>query len=94
MLKKNKKGMSLEDLYPAVLTIMLVFIIVGIAVLVLDKFASSSGVSTTAETALNSGRDAIATFNTDWGAIIVLIVAAAVIIGLIVGAFMWYKGRR
>jgi len=93
-MRKNKKGMSLQELYPAVLTLMLVFIIVGIAVLVLDKFGSSSGVTAEASAALNSGRDAVATFNTDWGAIIVLIVAAAVIIGLIVGAFMWYKGRR
>ena len=79
--------MEVGQLYQFVLVIVLVGMIIGIGILVLDKFAATSGVTTTAATALNDSRDAVATISSDWLPIIVIVGALAVILFLVIRSF-------
>ena len=85
--------MELGALYQFVLIIVLVAILVGVGVLIIDKFSTTSGVTSAAQASLNSGRDALTTINTSWLSIIVLVGVMAVIIGLVIGSFVM-KSRR
>ena len=72
--------MEVGGLYQFVLVIVLVIILVGVGVLILDKFATTTGVTATANASLNSGRDALSTINTSWIGIVILVGIMAVII--------------
>jgi len=85
--------MNVGELYGFVLIIVLVAVLVGVGVLILDKMAATTGITTTAGASLNSGRDALTTINTQWLSIVVLIGIAAIIIRLLVGSFSM-GGRR
>jgi hypothetical protein len=85
--------MELQSLYGAALLLVLVALVIGVGVLVLDKFSSTTGVTAAAQTALNGSRDAISGLSTNWMPLIVTIVALAIILGLVIGAFAYYKGR-
>lgn len=78
--------MNLGDLYPAILTLVLVGMILGVGLIVLDKFSQTSGIGTTAATAINTTIEGIDDFPT-WIATIVVIIAAAVVIGLVIRSF-------
>ena len=78
--------MNLGDMYPAVLTIVLIGIVIGVGVIVLDEFGGSAGIGTQASTAINSTRDAVDDFVT-WIPVIVIIIAAAIILGLVMRSF-------
>lgn len=78
--------MQLGDMYPAVLTIVLIGIVIGVGVIVLDQFGQASGVGVQASTAVNSTRDAVDDFVT-WIPVIVIIIAAAIILGLVMRSF-------
>jgi len=80
---KNKKGMSLGDMYPAVLTIVLIGIILGIGIYVLTEVESkvtggSSAINTTA-----TGLGGMAS----WIAVIVVVIAAAIVLGIVISSF-------
>lgn len=79
--------MELRDLYGFVLLLVLVGMIIGVGILVLDSFASTSGLSSTAETAINNTRDAIAPIATTWMTLIVTIVVLAMIIVIVIRSF-------
>ena len=82
-LLKNKKGISLGDLYPAVLTIVLIGIILGIGLYVLNQVeANISGGSTYINTTV-TGLGGLAS----WIAVIVMVIAAAVILGIVISSF-------
>jgi len=81
---KDKRGMSLGDLYPAVLTIVLIGIILGIGLYVLDTVENNVG--GTGGTAINTTISGLATF-ADWIAIIVVVLAAAVVLGVVLSSF-------
>jgi len=82
-LLKNKKGISLGDLYPAVLTIVLIGIILGIGLYVLNQVeANISGGSTYINTTV-TGLGGLAS----WIAVIVVVIAAAVILGIVISSF-------
>lgn len=78
--------MSIGDMYPVVLSLVLVGMIIGIGILILDKFGQTSGIGSTASTAINNTRDAVDDFVT-WIPVIVLVVAAAIILGLVINSF-------
>ena len=78
--------MNLGDMYPAVLTIVLIGIVIGVGVIVLDQFGATSGIGTQASTAINSTRDAVDDFVT-WLPVIIIIIAAAIILGLVMRSF-------
>ena len=77
--------MELGDMYPAVLTIVLIGIVIGVGVIVLDEFGRAD-IGAAASTAVNSTRDATDDFVT-WIPVIVIIIAAAIILGLVMRSF-------
>lgn len=89
----KKKGMEVGGLYNFVLLIVLVGMIIGVGVLALDKFSTSSGVSATASSAINSARTEVANIASNWLGLIVTIAVLAIIIALVVGSFGG-AGRR
>ena len=84
---KNKRGASLQTLYPTVMAFIMVAILIGVGMVVLTEFASTSTVQgTAAETALNSTILAVGDFP-DWFPIIVVVISAAIIIGIVMRGF-------
>ncbi len=84
-LLSDKRGMGLGEMYPAVLTIVLIGIVLGIGLYVLSKVegnitneAAGDAVNTTI-----AGLDDFA----DWIAIIVVVMAAAIILGVVMSSF-------
>lgn len=83
LLSKDKRGMSLGDLYPAILTIVLVGILLGIGLYVLAQVeAKITGGSTYINTTI-TGLGGLA----NWIAVIVVVIAAAIVIGIVVSSF-------
>lgn len=48
-MKNDKRGLTLQEMYPAVLTIVLIGIVLGVGLYVLSEFRSSIGTETTAQ---------------------------------------------
>jgi len=85
--------MEVGGLYQFVLLIVLVGMLIGVGVLALDKFSSSSGVTATASSAINSARSEVATIASTWLGLIVTIAVLAIIITLVVRSFGFQGGR-
>lgn len=83
--------MEVGDLYQFVLLIVLVGMIIGVGVLTLDRFASSSGITSTASTAINNTRTEVANIASNWMGLIVTIAILAIILGLVIRSFA--RGR-
>ena len=83
--------MNVSELYQFVLLLVLIGLIIGVGALVLDKFASTAGVSHGAEVSLNASRDALAPIATDWMPLIVTVAVLSIILTLVVGSFMLSK---
>ncbi len=86
--------MEVGDLYQLVLLLVMVGMILGVGVLVLDKFAVTSGVSSTASTAINNTRDAITPIASTWLPLIVTVAVLAIILTLVIRSFSGGGGRR
>jgi len=82
---KNKKGMSLGDIYPAVLTLVLIGIILGIGLYVMSEVGSQI-TTNDASGAINDTITGIAGF-ADWIAVIVVVIAAAIVLGIVLSSF-------
>jgi type II secretory pathway component PulF len=93
-MQKNKKGLDLGGMYSAVLMLVLIAVLIGIGVLILGKFQSSSGISDNAILSIGNSVSAIGDFSNTWMAIIVVVVAAAVVIGILISAFANMGGRK
>ena len=85
MRKITKKGLSLGDMYPAVLTIVLIGIVLGIGLYVLSKVEGNI-TNDEAGTAINTTITGLDDF-ADWIAIIVVVMAAAIILGIVMSSF-------
>jgi len=79
--------MEVGELYQFVLLLVLIGMILGVGILVLDKFASSSGVTATAATAINATRDAMSPIATTWLPLIVTVAVLAIILTLVIRSF-------
>lgn len=79
--------MEVGDLYQFVLLLVLIGMILGVGILVLDKFAASSGVTATAQTAINATRDAITPIASTWLPLIVTVAVLAIILTLVIRSF-------
>jgi len=79
--------MEVGGLYQFVLLLVLVGMILGVGILVLDKFSGSSGVTTAAQTALNATRTELGTIATTWLGLIVTIAILAIILTLVIRSF-------
>ena len=84
-LMKNKKGMTLGDIYPAVLTIVLIGIILGIGLYVLAEVDDQID-DTEASSALNDTIVGLGDF-AGWIAVIVVVIAAAIVLGIVLSSF-------
>jgi len=82
---QDKRGMSLGDIYPAVLTIVMVGIVLGIGLYILSE-VDDNIVDATASAAVNTTIVGLATF-ADWIAIIVVVIAAAIVLGIVLSSF-------
>ena len=82
----KKKGMSIGDMYPAVLTVVLVGIVLGVGLYVLATFSDQISTSETAQEAVNTTITGLATF-ADWIAIIVVVISAAIVLGVVLSSF-------
>ena len=84
-LRMNKKGMTLGDVYPAILTIVLIGIVLGLGLYILtevdDKIADAEASSAINLTVVGLGDFA------DWIAIIVIVIAAAIVLGIVFSSF-------
>ena len=83
--------MEIGELYQFVLLIVLVGMILGVGILVLDKFAASSGISADAASTLNSTRDAMTPIATTWLPLIVTVAALAIVLTLVIRSFAGAK---
>lgn len=90
----SKKGMEIGQLYQFVLLIVLVGMIIGVGVLTLDKFSTSSGVTATASSAINAARAEVAGIATNWLGLIVTVAILAIILFLVVRSFGGAAGGR
>lgn len=83
------EGITIEigALYQLVLLLVLVGMILGVGVLVLDKFAQTSGVTATAATAINNTRDAITPIASTWLPLVVTVAVLAIILTLVIRSF-------
>lgn len=79
--------MELGDLYQLVLMLVLVGMILGVGILVLDKFASSDQITSGASEALNNTRDALSSISTSWLTLIVTVAVLAIILTLVIRSF-------
>jgi len=79
--------MEIGQLYQFVLLIVLVGMILGVGILVIDKFSQTSGITYTSQLALNGTRDAMAPIASTWLPLIVTISALAIIMVLVIRSF-------
>ena len=80
---KNKRGMSLGDMYPAVLTIVLIGIVLGIGIYVLSQVESNMTGGSSAINTTSTGLAGLAS----WIAVIVVVIAAAIVLGIVISSF-------
>ena len=79
--------MELNSLYGFVLMLVLIGMILGVGILILDKFSATSGLTSTASLAINNTRDAITPIASTWLPLIVTIVILAIILVIVVRSF-------
>lgn len=79
--------MEINELYSFALLIVLVGMLIGVGVLALDKFSTTSGVTTAAVTAINAARDAVSGIATTWLSLIVTIAVLSIIMVLVIRGF-------
>ena len=81
--------MNLNDLYPVVLSILLIGVLLGVGLVILGTLQTNAAITsvTVATQAINLTTIALGTFST-WMGIIVLVIAAAVVIGLVINSFI------
>ncbi len=87
---KDKRGMGLNDMYPAVLTIVLVGIVLGIGMYVLAE-VTNEVTDVDAQTAINETIDGLGNFS-GWIAVIVVVIAAAIVLGIVLRSFGTGRG--
>lgn len=64
--------MEIGDLYQFVLALVLVGMVLGVGILVLDKFAATTGLTQASKNALSNTSASLATIATSWLSIIVI----------------------
>lgn len=79
--------MEVRDLYQFVLLIVLVGMILGVGLIILSNFSTSSGVGSTASTAINNTISAMTPIASTWIGLIVTIAVLAIILKLVLTSF-------
>ena len=90
---KDKRGLGIGDLYPVILTIAVVAILLAVVMYVLDAFGDQMTANTSAANATTDIIEDFADF-VPWIGIILLVVAAAIVLGVVISSFAGgRKGR-
>lgn len=79
--------MDISALYSFVLLLVLTGLVVGVGIVVLDKFMNTTGLSTTAVNAINKTILAIYDIPNSWLGLIVTIVVLVIVVVLVVKGF-------
>jgi len=79
--------MEINQLYQLILLLVLSGMILGVGVLTLGKFATTSGITTKAAESLNSTIDALDPIASDWMPLIVTVAVLAIVLTLVVRSF-------
>ena len=82
----NRKG-NINQLFPAVLALVLVGVLLGAGLLILTSFQTASGAGTNAANATGSVITSMATLASTWLPIIVVVIAAGIVLAILLGAF-------
>jgi len=82
----NKKG-NINQLFPAVLALVLVGVLLGAGLLILASFQTAAGANTAAANATGSVITSMATLASTWLPIIVVVIAAGIVLAILLGAF-------
>jgi type II secretory pathway component PulF len=82
-----KTKMQFRDLYPFVLSVVLIAMIVGVGIIVLSNFSTSSGVGATASTAINNSITALTPITNTWLGLIVTVSVLAIVLNLVISAY-------
>jgi len=92
-ISRNKRGMSIGDLYPVILIIATVAILLAVVMFVLDEFGDQM---TENGSAYNATNDIVEDFTdfVPWIGIILLVVAAAIVLGVVISSFAGKSGGR
>jgi type II secretory pathway component PulF len=88
-LRKDKRGLTLGDLYPAVLAIVLIGIVLGIGLYVLAQVESNVTGGSAAINTTITGLSGLAS----WIGVIVVVIAAAIVLGVVVSSFGGGRSR-
>ena len=80
--------MEIGDLYQFVLLIVLIGMILGVGMLVLSEFSQTSGLSNSAETAINDSVTALEPIGSTWLPLIVTVSVLAIILTLVIRSFV------
>jgi len=93
LLLKDKRGLGIGDLYPIILTITLVAILLAVSLYVLTSFGSQM---TNGSAAQNATTTVVGQFTTfiPWIGVILLIVAAAIVLGIVISSFAGGRNSR
>jgi len=89
---RNKKAMGIGDLYPVILTIAIVGILLAVVLYVLSAFGDQMTNHSAADNATDDIIDDFVDF-IPWMGIILLIVAAAIVLGIVINSFAGGKTR-
>ena len=79
--------MDIRDLAGIVLALGLVAIICAVVLVILAGLGATSVVTTTANASINAFITAIGSIGTNWAGLLVLVIVAAILIGLVVRSF-------
>lgn len=95
-LLKSKAGMQLGDLYQFVLVIIVTGFLVGVGALALANFMDSDAVSSNAQAVevINGTLMALTPIGETWMGLIVTIGILSIVMGLIIGGFMYFRKGR
>lgn len=85
MRKFNKKGLSLSDLPNVALVFLLIGVFFAVALVILASLSTNSSITGSADAgaAVNKTIDAVSEIPNNWLLLIAVIVAAAVVIGVV-----------
>jgi hypothetical protein len=85
----NKKGFSLQEMAPLAISFVIIAIVLGIGATVVASIQATQGNSTSTTIAYNASGNGLTSLNTlaSWLPTIAVIIAAAVVIGIIVAYF-------
>lgn len=85
--------MEVAQLYQFVLMLVLVGLVLGVGILIVDKFSQATGITTSAQESLNDTRTALGTISSDWLGIIVIVAMCAILLVLVIRSFFMRQGR-